>query len=137
VRNDVANHDHVVAGTSVYVLSAKDVADGTVSIESGAPKVSLVDYPGATYRARPWIESAHEEAWALKQRLEAETGFPVAVYPVIVLWGRFDAGKEYVGDVSVVHGSKLIAWLESRPADLRNEGKQAAIRRCVQALPAR
>ena len=142
VRNDVrsldhTSHDHVVAGASVYVLNTKHVPDSVVTIESGAPKISLTDHPGATYRARPWIDDAHKEASVLKERLEAEVGLPVPVYPVIVVWGEFAAGREYVDDVAVVHGSKLVDWLESRPADLRNETKQHAIRRCLEALPTR
>jgi hypothetical protein len=63
-------------------------------------------------------------------------GFPVAVYPVVVIWGHFDAGVQWDGNVACVDGDKIAEWLASRPVDLREERKRQAVQDWIRALPA-
>jgi hypothetical protein len=74
-------------------------------------------------------------AQALKRDLEAAVGFPVAVYPVVVIWGHFAAGAQWDGNVAYVDGDRIAEWLAERPVDLRDETKRQAVRRWLRALP--
>ena len=141
VRHDVAwgktaNHDHVVAGRSAYVLNTKNVPDSTVAIEANALRVSLIDSPEASYLADRWVPGVQREAEALKKTLEKEVGFPVWVNPVIVIWGMFPKAEVmWMGDVAVVHGLHVVDWIAARPTDLPNPKKQAQVMRAVMSLP--
>jgi hypothetical protein len=87
------------------------------------------------YVADQWAPRALREAQSLKRDLSRLLGCPVHVYPVVVFWGRCDAGQQYVDEVSFVHGDKLVEWLQSRPADLLTSEKRAAAARAVRSLP--
>jgi hypothetical protein len=140
VRHDVkwgarGNHDHVVAGDAVYVLNSKNLKDSEMTIEAGGIRVTRIDNPDNDYLADRWCSSVHKEAWSLKSTLDKTLGSPVHVYPVVVLWGRFAAEQQYVGEVSVVRGDKLVEWIRSRPKDLRDPTKQHQVANAVSDLP--
>lgn len=140
VNNDVAwgaraNHDHVVAGQSVYLLNSKNVPESAVMLENNRLRVALIDDPDNSYIADRWIPAVEREANSLERRLERELGFPVAVYPVIVLWAHFEQGAAYIGDVCVVEGSQLVDWIRSRPADLLSDEKRLRVGGWVKDLP--
>ncbi len=128
------NHDHVVAGDGVYVLNTKNLKDSSVTIEDGKVRVTHLDTDDG-YLADRWVPSAENEARSIKRELCDALGFPVHVYPVVVLWGSFQPGQQYIGDVSVVRGDKLVEWIKSRPADLSTQEKRQAVGRAVEALP--
>lgn len=140
VRHDIKwgerwNHDHVVAGPAVFVLNSKNLKDSKVSIESGGIRVTRIDNPEDGYLADRWCTNVRNEARSLKRSIDAELGFPIHVYPVLVLWGRFAPGQEYVGEVSVVYGGDVVEWIKSRPPDIRDPDKLRMVGDCVRGLP--
>lgn len=140
VQNDVAwgsqaNHDHVVAGPAIYLLNTKNVPESAVTLENDRLRIALIDDPGDSYLADRWIPAVENEARSLKRRVDRELGFPVAVYPVIVLWAHFEEGQTYVGDVCVVDGNQLVEWIRARPADLHSDDKRRRVGSWVTALP--
>jgi hypothetical protein len=140
VRHDVkwgerGNHDHVLAGVAVYVLNSKNLKDSEISIEEHGIRVTRIENPDDGYVNDRWCSNVQREARTLKFQLDRTLGFPIHVYPVIVLWGRFAAGQQYVGEVSVVQGDQLVEWIRSRPSDLRDAGKQQHVADAVKALP--
>jgi hypothetical protein len=141
VRHDVkwgdrANHDHVVAGAAVYVLNSKNLKDSEMSIEDRGIRVTRIENPQDGYLADRWCSKVQKEAWSLKQKLDRDLGFPVHVYPVLVLWGRFAVGQAYSGNVSVVAGDTLVEWIKSRPTDFRDPEKRRKVGLAVNRLPA-
>jgi hypothetical protein len=140
VRHDVkwgqrGNHDHILAGVAVYVLNSKYLKDSKMSIVKQGIRVTRIENPNDGYLADRWCLNVHGEARSLKLQLERALGFPVYVYPVIVLWGTFEAGQQYVGEVSVVRGDQLAEWIKSRPSDLSAIDKQRQVADAVRALP--
>jgi len=140
VRHDLvwgtngANHDHVVAGAAVYVLNTKYVKDSHIEIEGANLRVQRIDDPDNSYLADQWVPKAGREANSLKWELEKAVGFPVAVYPVIVLWGDFDLEPCWIGDVFILHGKSVADWIESRPADLLKADKRRAVADYVRSM---
>jgi hypothetical protein len=65
---------------------------------------------------------------ALKRDLDNAVGFPVAVYPVVVVWGHFAATAQLDRDLAYLDGDALADWLAERPVDLRDERKRGAVR---------
>jgi hypothetical protein len=140
VRHDVrwgdrANHDHVVAGAAVYVLNSKNLKDSEIAIEERGIRVTRIENPEDGYLADRWCLKVQREAWSLKQELDRDLGFPVHVYPVLVLWGRFAAGQAYSGMVSIVSGDTLVDWIKSRPTDFPDQEKQRRVGLAVSKLP--
>jgi hypothetical protein len=138
VRHDVRwgdkwNHDHVVAGPAVYVLNSKNMKESEVEVEGSALRVTQIDSRDA-YLADRWGETVRAEARTLKAQLAETLSFPVHVNPVVVIWGRFDVGLTYIGDVCFVRGESLAEWLQSRPVDLPDPIKRAAVARAVAEL---
>ncbi len=139
IRHDVCwgergNHDHVVSAGAAFVLNSKNVKDSRVSVEGDALRVTHLDGDDG-YLADRWLPTIEGEARSLKRELERRLDFPVHVYPVVVIWGQFEAEQQYVGDVSIVRGDKLVDWLRSRPVDLPSPEKRAAVTRAVRELP--
>ncbi len=60
---------------------------------------------------------------------------PVAVYPVVVIWGHFAAGAHWGSEVAYVDGEQLADWLSSRPVDLRDDRKRQAVCDWLSGLP--
>lgn len=140
VRHDVKwgndwNHDHVVAGPAVYVLNTKNVKNSRVTVEADVVRLQPIDDPDDSgYVADRWAGVVEGEAWALKRELTQALGFPIHVYPVVVVWGRFAEGQAWVDEVAVVRGDAIVEWLRSRPADLLTPEKQAQVASAVRAL---
>jgi hypothetical protein len=140
VRHDLrwgnrgANHDHVVAGRAVYALNTKYLKDSRIEIEGDNLRVRRLDDPDDSYLADRWAPIAGAEANSLKWELEKALGFPVAVYPVIVLWGDFDSEPRWIGDVFILHGLSVADWIKSRPADLVRADKREAVADYVRTM---
>jgi hypothetical protein len=124
IRHDLArgfgrtNHDHIAAGRGVYLLDSKLVAE---------VKESYLD----VMRRR-----AYATARSLERKLEDAVGFPVAVYPVVVMWSPSDIGERHVGGVDFVDGDRLMEWLRRRPTDLLHEHKVRAVQDWLRSLEA-
>jgi hypothetical protein len=56
-------------------------------------------------------------------------------YDVEAPTARMAAGEQWDGSVAYVDGDKIADWLQSRPADLRDERKEHAVREWLCALP--
>jgi hypothetical protein len=141
VRNDVqwgsskGNHDHVLAGPGVYVLNTKNVRDSSVEVDSHALRVRPLENPDGGYLADRWAPQVEREAESLARSISRSSGIPVHVYPVIVVWGVFEAGQTWLGNVCVVRGDQLSAWLLSRPRDILAPEKQKRVQQTVRELP--
>lgn len=148
VRHDVewgdrANHDHVAAGPAVFLLNTKNVDDGRVSMEGASIRVERLGGLQYGYLADRWIPGIAAEALSFKRDLEGAVGFPVHVYPVIVVWARFAEDPRWVShvvggwdvDVSVVRGDKIADWIADRPADLVDPQKRVRVMEYVRSLP--
>ena len=140
VRHDLArrssrgNWDHIVAGPSVYLLDSKLLRDH-VWLEGDVLYVRRVDDSGDEYSMRSVTPGMRNAARALERDMDDALGFPVAVYPVVVIWGHFAAGVQHAGGVTYVDGENLADWLRSRPADLRDERKREMVREWLRSLP--
>lgn len=140
IRHDLAsgyanaNRDHIAVGPAVYLLDSKLLKD-RVWIKDGRLHVHRLDASGDKYDVEAPTRRMAAAANSLKRDLHAAVGFPVAVYPVVVIWGHFDAGQQWDGNVAYVDGDKIADWLQSRPPDLRDERKQHAVREWLRALP--
>jgi hypothetical protein len=139
VRHDLrwgrGNHDHIVAGTAIFVLNSKYHTDSRIEIEGKALRVTRLDDPDNSYLADRWLPSAEAEARFLERKLGKELGFGVAVYPVIVLWGEFDLEEHWIGNVFVLNGHVIADWIRGRPRDLVNDEKRRAVADYVRAMP--
>lgn len=140
VRHDLAtgygntNRDHVAAGPAVYLLDSKLLKDEVWLDREGLHVRRMDDSDDEYLRKAPtaWMAAA---ARALKRDLDTAVGFPVAVYPVVVIWGHFAAGVQWDGTVAYVDGEKLAEWLSERPVDLLDERKRKAVHEWLRALP--
>jgi hypothetical protein len=140
IRHDLAtgyglgNRDHVAAGPAVYVLDSKLLRD-EVWLDEGGLHVRRVDASRDEYVIPKLTERMRMAARSLKRDLDHAVGFPVAVYPVVVIWGHFAAGAQWDRDVAYVDGDRLAVWLTDRPADLLEERKRQAVQDWLRALP--
>ncbi len=140
IRHDLAsgygkgNLDHVAAGPAVYLLDSKLLKDEAWLDKDGL-HVRRVGASQEEYVIRAPTRRMAAAARRLKRELERAIGFPVAVYPVVVIWGHFAAGAEWDGEVAYVDGERLTTWLSSRPVDLRDARKRRAVQHHLAALP--
>jgi hypothetical protein len=140
IRHDLAtgygntNRDHVAAGPAVYLLDSKLLKD-EVWVDEAGLHVRRVDESHDEYVVPGLTARMSGAARVLKRDLDAAVGFPVAVYPVVVIWGHFAASAQWDRNVAYVDGEKLASWLAERPVDLRDERKRAAVRQWLRALP--
>jgi hypothetical protein len=140
IRHDLAtgygeaNRDHIAAGPAVYLLDSKLLKD-EVWIDNGKLHIRRVDASGDHYAIASATRQMSAAARTLKTDLENTVGFPVAVYPVVVIWGHFAAGAQWDGEVAYVDGEQIADWLAKRPVDLRAERKRQAVRDWLSALP--
>lgn len=139
VRHDLAaprgNRDHVVVGPSLFLLDSKNWSDSEVTIEGDVLRVRRIEDPDDGYTTDDPAGKAQRQARALERELRLALGFGAAVNPVVVVWGRFTAGEQWIGNVAFVAGDRLAAWLEARPRDLVDPAKQAAVAAWVRGLP--
>jgi hypothetical protein len=130
VRHDLAtstkaNIDHFVVGPSAYALDSKNLKDSTVAVEGVALRVTRIDDPESGYLL-DWFR-VKGQASRLERAIEQSLGFPVQVQPVLVIWGDFKEQEAWLGNLAVVHGMHLAAWLEARPRTLVREDKRQAL----------
>jgi hypothetical protein len=140
IRHDLAtgygktNRDHIAVGPAVYLLDSKLLKD-EVWVDGSGLHVRRVDESQDEYVVPGLSGRMNRAAGALKHDLDAAVGFPVAVYPVVVVWGHFAAGAQWDGNVAYVDGDQIADWLASRPADLRDDRKRQAVQTWLCALP--
>ena len=140
IRHDLAtgyakaNRDHVAVGPAVYLLDSKLLKD-EVWVDDAGLHVRRVDASQEEYVVPDLTQRMSRAGRALKRDLDNAVGFPVAVYPVVVVWGHFAATAQSDGDVAYVDGDALADWLAERPVDLRDERKRRAVREWLRALP--
>ncbi|MGH3025630.1 MAG: nuclease-related domain-containing protein [Gaiellaceae bacterium] len=140
VRHDLAtgyanaNRDHIAVGPAVYLLDSKLLKD-EVWLDQAGLHVRRLGASHEEYIVSDLTRRMGAAARALKRDLDKAVGFPVAVYPVVVIWGHFPAKAQWDGEVVYVDGDAIADWLETRPADLRDERKRAAVREWLLALP--
>lgn len=60
----------------------------------------------------------------VSREIREATGERVWVYPVVVLWGRFEEKTAEAVGVFYVSGEHILDWLRSRPTDLRNRRRE-------------
>jgi hypothetical protein len=140
IRHDLAakygqgNRDHILVGPTVYLLDTKLLKD-EVWLEGDVLHVRRVDESGDEYEVATLTSKAAKAAYWLERDLDAAVGFPVAVYPVVVIWGHFKAQVQYAGKVAYVDGDHLAEWLRSRPVDIRDERKRQAVGEWLRSIP--
>jgi hypothetical protein len=122
-----------VAGPAVYVLDSKNFVDRTIRVKGSSLRVTAIDDFDETYVIDRFPVVA--QALELERAAKLELGFGVAVYPVVVVWGRFEAQEAWIGEVAVVHGKRIVDWLEERPADLLRADKRQIVADWAASLP--
>lgn len=139
VRHDVKagdgpwNRDHIVAGGSVFLIDTKNLSDSTTTIEGKTLRVTHIDDPDVSYVVDSF--PVRRQAYWLEREFEDKLGFPVAVQPVLAIWGRFPAEETWIGDMAVVHAARVADWIEARPANLLREDKRRLVSAWVKKLP--
>lgn len=140
VRHDLAsgylntNRDHILAGPAVYLLDSKLLRD-EVWVDAAGLHVRRVDETRDEYVIPGLTRRMYAAAKSLERDIAQSVGFPVAVYPVVVVWGYFGEGETWDGSVAYVNGEQLVEWLRSRPTDLLTAEKRDAVRRWLRGLP--
>ena len=89
IANGAGNRDHIVVGGAVFLLDTKNLEDD-LTLENGVLRVRRIDQPRDSYlldKLNGWMLRS---ARSLSREIRRETGEGVWVYPVVVLWGRFD-----------------------------------------------
>jgi len=129
------NRDHVVAGPALYVLDTKNLSDSRVTVEGDALRVTRLE--GADEDDGYLLDGSgvKKQAYWVSRQLEADLGFPVKAYPVLVVWGSFTGGPTWLGGLAVVHGRELVDWLHGRGTDLVRDDKRQAVGDWVRSLP--
>jgi hypothetical protein len=139
VRHDVTsgdgpwNRDHIVAGGSVFLIDTKNLSDSTTTKEGKTLRVTHIEDPDVNYVVDSF--PVRRQAYWLEREFEEKLGFPVAVQPVLAIWGRFPAEETWIGDMAVVHAARVADWIEARPANLLREDKRRLVSACVKRLP--
>jgi hypothetical protein len=139
IRHDLAtgygngNRDHIAAGPAVYLLDSKLLKD-EVWVDEAGLHVRRMDDSREEYAIPRITAKMTGAAAALKRDLDRAVGFPVAVYPVVVIWGHFAAGEQWDANVAYVDGDRIATWLAQRPVDLRDERKRLAVQEWLRSL---
>jgi hypothetical protein len=127
VRHDLpngqGNRDHVLVGPAVYLLDTKNLEDD-LTLEGDALRVRRIEQPRDSYVLDGLTASMRGAAKKLSHEIRQATGERVWVYPVVVLWGRFEAKTAEAGGVCYVSGHHVADWLRSRPNDLHTWRRQ-------------
>jgi Nuclease-related domain len=133
IQTGHGNYDHVLVGpTGVFLLETKNL-NGIVEMRDGTPHLLRRHDPDAETpikRMRPSVLSA---AARLKQEIERQAGLRPWVQAVVVLWADFPEGLAEHDRCAYVHGSRLRAWLRSRPNRI-SEDRAERIADAVAAL---
>lgn len=142
VRHDVAtphrgNRDHIVAGPALYLIDSKNFNDSAAKVEGLALRITRLDDPDDQYVLDALVPAMQRAARSLERELRAATGIGAAVYPIVAIWGRFEARATYAGDVAVVRADTLADWIDRRPLDILDPAKRARVQAWVRDLPSR
>jgi hypothetical protein len=109
------NYDHIaVSRAGVYLLETKNLR-GTIDIKNGIPCRSYRDEPSRHEALDRIPRQVLGAAAGLKGDIERRTGHRIWVQAVVVFWGEFPEGLVETGNCVFIHGSRLQAWMESRP----------------------
>ena len=134
LQNGRGNRDHILVGSSVYLLDTKNLAD-ELTLEGTALRVRRIDQPRDSYVMDRLTENMKVAARSVNRDIRRVTGERVWVHPVVVLWGQFDAGEAEADGVFYVHGRMLRQWLKERPIEL-DDRRRAAVCAWAKAAPA-
>jgi hypothetical protein len=138
-RHDLAtgygktNRDHIVVGPAVFLLNSKLIRD-EVTVEEDGLRIRNFD-TNAESPLRP-TKAMSAAAKALARDIESAVGFPVHVYPIVVIWSSFPAGEYWEGDVAYVDGERIADWIARRPHDVLQSEKRTALKSWLKAQPA-
>jgi hypothetical protein len=113
--------------------SPPDLHTGTAVAKFHDERDILIDDPDDGYVIDHF--SVRRQAYWLEREFEEKLGFPVAVQPVLTVWARFPEKEGWIGDLAVVHASRIAHWLEARPANLLREDKRRLVAAWVKTLP--
>lgn len=109
------NYDHIaVSQAGVFLLETKNL-NGTVELRDGASRLRYRHDPEADTPIQQMPARTLSAAANLKQDIQQRTGQSTWVQAVIVLWAEFPQGLAEHGRCVFIHGTKLTAWLQSRP----------------------
>lgn len=109
------NYDHIaVSRAGVYLLETKNLR-GTIEIENGIPRRSYHDEPTRRETLDRIPRQVLGAAAGLKGDIERRTGHRTWVQAVVVFWGEFPEGLVETGNCIFIHGTRLLAWMQSRP----------------------
>lgn len=112
------NYDHIVIGPAgVFLLDTKSPS-GTMRVEDGVPCITRRADPEAVQRYPGLLSRTRGAARSLSEELRRRSGHSVWVDPAIVVWCDFPEGICIHDRCTVLHGGRLLGWLESRPARL-------------------
>ena len=135
IQTGHGNYDHVLVGPAgVFLLETKNLG-GIVEIRDGTPHLLRRHDPDVETpisRIRPTVVSA---AVHLKKDIERRTGLRPWVQAVVVLWADFPEDLAEHDQCVYVHGTRLRAWLTSRPSAI-GEDRVQRIADAIAALAA-
>jgi len=114
------HYRHVAVGPGgVLLLDSRQLEHSVTAADHGAASPQT---DRELMRLRRYALTA---AANLREELEAATGRPSWVQPVIVVWSPFPAGYVQDGRCAVVSGPRLVDWLRRRPGQLAPERADA------------
>jgi Nuclease-related domain len=115
IQNGHGNYDHIAVGSAgVYLLDSKNLR-GIVGITDGVPHLQRRLDPEDN---KPWQsipQRARAAAAGLKEDIERRTGHRIWVQAVVVFWSEFPEAFVEDDKCVFIEGSRLCAWLQSRP----------------------
>jgi hypothetical protein len=118
VQNGRGNYDHIAVGAAgVYLLDSKNL-QGVVDIRGGVPHLARRHDPERTDVFDRVPRRALAGAARLNEEIQARTAHSPWVQAVVVFWSDFPAGVVEDDRCVFIHGPRLRAWLQDRPARL-------------------
>lgn len=115
IQRRYGNYDHIaISRAGVFLLESKNF-QGLVELRDGVPHLRRRLDPEADTRCDRIRPRALADAARLKEDIQQETGHRTWVQAVVVFWSEFPEGVVEDDKCVFIHGSRLRAWLESRP----------------------
>lgn len=135
VQMRYGNYDHIAVGRAgVFLLETKN-PNGIVELRGGVPYVRRRLDPEAHNRDDRIRPRALSAAVRLNEDIAERTGYRSWVQAVVVFWADFPEGVVDDGRCIFLHGSRLQAWMRSRP-DAFDQGKADEIAAAVESTAA-